>query len=288
MNYFLQIGILASIYSTLAIGLNLVMGRTKLLSLAQAAFYGIGAYAVAILTTYFHFNFFVALLVGIICSMAVAFVLGMILSKLKEDYYLLGTLGFTIIFYNVARNWESLTNGAYGIRSIPKPMIFGTGIVTVPYYFLFSIIICSLVYLLAYLIEKSSFGRVLNAIRDDEEALKIFGYKTHSFKIIVFMIGAAFAAVGGSLFAGYITYIDPTSFTVLESIVVWVMIILGGLGSLEGAVLGACIITILPEALRFVGFPTEIAAHMRELLYGLVIVLMMLWRPKGMWGKYKL
>jgi len=285
MDYFFQIFTLAVIYAIPTIGLNLIMGRTKMLSLAQTSFLGVGAYAVAIFSGHFHINFFIAALLGIALSAVISFFLGIILSKLSEDYYFLGTLGFVMIFYNIVRNWDSFTGGAYGIAGIPRPEIFGFYINTVFFYFIFSLIVCGLVYWIALFLEKSSFGRVLNAIRDDEEALKIFGYKTHHYKLIVFVIGSSMASIAGSLFAGYITYIDPGPLFV--SVLFWAMIIIGGLGSLRGAVLGAIIVTLLPEIFRFIGFPAAIAGDMRGLLYGLAIVLLMLVRPKGILGNYK-
>ena len=139
-----------------------------------------------------------------------------------------------------------------------------------------------------YFISRSSFGRVLNAIREDEDALSIFGYKTSTYKLLAFTIGAAMTSVAGVLFASYITFIDSNLFSVNESILLWAMIILGGLGRNRGALIGAVLLIILPEALRFVGFPTEIAGLMRQCIYGLLLVLLMLYRPKGIWGKYKL
>ena len=286
MDYLFQILTLAAIYALSGIGLNLMMGRTKMLSLAQVSFSGVGAYSVAILAGHFGLNFFLAMILGVVLALLLSILLGRVLAGLSEDYFLLGTLGFVMIFYNVVRNWDSFTGGAYGIAGISRPNLFGWEIKTVFAYFIFSAVICGLVYLLALFLERSSFGRVLNAIRDDESALQVFGYKTHHYKLIVFAIGSAMASLGGSLFAGYITYIDPGSFFV--SIIAWAVIIIGGLGSLRGAVLGALLIAFLPEIFRFIGFPAALAGDMRALLYGLTIVLLMLFRPKGILGNYKI
>ena len=128
----------------------------------------------------------------------------------------------------------------------------------------------------------------MKAIREDEKAIQIFGYKTLNYKLTVFVVGAMMAAAAGSLYAAYITYIDPSTFTVNESIFIIAIIILGGLASLRGSLIGAVFLILLPEFLRFVGFPDEIAAQMRQAVYGLLLILLMLYRPQGIVGEYKL
>ena len=125
-------------------------------------------------------------------------------------------------------------------------------------------------------------------IREDEEAIQVFGYNTLYFKLAVFMIGAGMAAIAGSFFASYITFIDPSGFTLMESVFILVIIILGGLANLRGSVLGALFLILLPEILRFVGFPSSVAAQMRQLVYGLILILLMLYRPQGLLGEYKI
>jgi branched-chain amino acid transport system permease protein len=129
---------------------------------------------------------------------------------------------------------------------------------------------------------------VLKAIREDEKAIRLFGYRTLSYKLAIFVIAAAMAAAAGSLFASYITFIDPTSFVVMESVFILAIVILGGFANLKGSVLGAFLLILLPELLRFVGFPAEVAAQMRQLIYGLLLILLMLYRPQGLAGEYKL
>jgi branched-chain amino acid transport system permease protein len=148
--------------------------------------------------------------------------------------------------------------------------------------------VLGLVYLICRWITSSSFGRVLKAIREDEQAIQTFGYNTIYFKLTIFVIGAVLASLAGSLFASYITFIDPSTFTLNESIFILAIIILGGLANNKGAVLGAVVLILLPEVLRFVGFPSDIAAQMRQVIYGLILVLLMLYRPQGLVGEYKL
>ena len=288
MEYFFHITILVSIYGILALAQNLVMGGTGLLTIAGAAFYGIGAYTMAILATSFGFNFFTVLIIAPIIAGLIALLVGASFARFRDDYFLLATLGFLMIFHTVVRNWETLTGGSFGIAGIPKPYIFNFTFDT-PFSFVWLALVILLVVLgICYFISRSSFGRVLNAIREDEDALRIFGYKTSVYKLMAFAIGAGITSWGGMLFASYITFIDAKLFTVNESILLWAMIILGGVGSNRGALLGALLLITIPEILRFVGFPNEIAGLMRQCIYGLLLVFLMIYQPKGILGKHKL
>jgi branched-chain amino acid transport system permease protein len=155
-------------------------------------------------------------------------------------------------------------------------------------FLLLSLVLLGLVYLLASYMVRSGFGRALKAIRDDETVAQVFGYRTSHFKLLIFTVSAGLAAVAGSLFATYITFIDPSTFNLNESIVILAMIILGGLASLRGALLGAFLLIVLPEVLRFVGFPSDAAAQLRQASYGLLLIIFMLYRPQGVWGEYRL
>lgn len=288
MDYFIHIAILVGIYSILALSLNLVVGFTGLLSVTQAAFYGIGAYTTAILLTTFGMNFFLAMLLGVLLTGVVGLSIGYVLSRFNGDFFALVSFGFNIIVFSIFLNWQSLTRGPLGIPGIPKPSLFGFDFGENFVYLILVILFAGLTYFISEFITNSSFGRVLKAIREDEKAIQVFGYNTLFFKLTIFVIGAMIASIAGSLFASYITYVDPSSFNLSESIFILAIIILGGLANNKGAVLGAFCLIILPEALRFVGFPSDIAAQMRQVTYGLILVLLMLYRPQGLMGEYKL
>lgn len=288
MEYFIHLAIIFSIYAILGVSLNLVVGYTGLLSTTHAAFYGVGAYATAILLTSGSFGFFPSVLAGIVCAVVVSFVIGAVLSKFNGDYYALASLGFGVIAFSVFLNWHELTRGPLGIPGIPRPDIFGVAISSGFLFLLLSLLCLAAVYFLSRFIVRSSFGRVLKAIREDESVIQVFGYHTLWYKLVVFVLSAGMAAVAGSLFAVYVTYVDPSSFTILESIFVLAIIILGGLASLRGSLLGAFLLVLLPELLRFVEFPAEVAGQMRELTYGVILVVFMLYRPQGFIGEYKL
>ncbi|MDD5318526.1 MAG: branched-chain amino acid ABC transporter permease [Candidatus Pacebacteria bacterium] len=288
MEYLIHLGILFTIYAGLAMSLNLVVGYTGLLSVTQAAFYGIGAYTTAILMVDHGVNFFVSILVGMLISGLVALIIGWILSRFKDDYYALVSFGFNIIVFSIFLNWQSLTRGPLGIPGINKPALFGIDFSQNLNFLILIVVVMAAMYGVCAFIVHSSFGRVLKAIREDEKAISVFGYNTSVYKLVIFVISASLAAVCGSFFASYITFIDPSTFSLNESIFILAIIILGGLANLRGSLIGALFLILLPEILRFVGFPTDVAAQMRQVVYGLILVLLMLYRPQGVVGEYKL
>jgi len=288
MEYLIHLAILISIYAILGLSLDLVVGYAGLLSVTQAAFFGIGAYTTAILLTSTGMNFFLSMLVGMIITGVCSWFIGYVLSKFKGDYYALGSFGFNVIIYSIFLNWQSLTQGPLGIPGIARPSLFGYTFSSNLSFLILSLAFLVIVFGICEFITRSSFGRVLKAIREDDEAIQVFGYNTTVYKLAIFVIGAMLAAVAGSLFASYISFIDPSSFALTESIFILAVIILGGLASNKGAVLGAVFLILLPEILRFVGFPDEIAAQMRQVVYGIILILLMLYRPQGLVGEYEL
>ena len=288
MQYLIHLAILISIYGILGLSLNLVVGFTGLVSVTTAGFFGIGAYVTAILITGFGFNFFAALFAGMVASVVLALAVGAVLSKFKGDYYTLASVGFNVILVGVFLNWDSLTRGPMGIAGVLRPSLFGFQFIDNGAFLVLALVFLGAVFAACEFVEKSSFGRVLKALREDEKAISVFGYDVLYYKLLTFVISAVFAGLAGSLYAVYITFIDPSTFSVFESIYILAIVILGGLASNRGALLGATVLVLLPEVLRFVGFPSEIAAQMRELVYGLLLVVLMLYRPTGLMGEYKL
>lgn len=288
MEYAVHLTILFLIYAILAMSLNLVIGYTGVISMAHAAFYGLGAYATAILLTNLGVGFFTSVIIGIVVAGAAALLIGLVLSRFSGDFYILGSVGFNFIVFSIMLNWQGLTRGPLGIPGIARPQILGFSLTANVHFLLLVLVFAALTYALSHLIVNSSFGRVLKAIREDEKAIAVFGYRTLYYKLTIFVIAAMMAAMAGSLFASYITFIDPTTFTLNESIFILAIIILGGLANLKGSVLGALFLILLPEFLRFVGFPNEIAAQMRQVVYGLLLILLMLYRPQGLMGEYRL
>lgn len=288
MEYLLHILVLVAIYATLAISLNLVVGYTGLVSVTQAAFYGIGAYTAAILMQRLGLNFFPAAALAMAGGALAAALVGSVLSRFRDDYYTLGSIGFNVIVVAVLMNWQSLTRGPLGIAGVARPSLFGFSLASLPAFLLLSLGVLVVVYLVAQFTVRSSFGRALQAIREDEVALQVFGYRASSFKLAVFVMAAAMAAAAGALYASYLGFIDPMTFRLDESVLVLAMIILGGLASLRGSLVGAAVLVVLPEVLRFLGLSPDVAAQARLLIYGLLLVVLMRVRPQGLLGEYRL
>jgi branched-chain amino acid transport system permease protein len=288
VEYLIHLAILFAIYVPLAVSLNLVVGYTGLLSVTHAAFYGVGAYATTLFMVNLGFGFIPSLIIAMLISGLLATLFGFILSRFRDDYYALVSFGFNIIVYSILLNWEGLTRGPLGIPGIPRPEIFGYVFNTNLSFLILSLIFALGIYLVSAGIVRSSFGRVLKGIREDEKVLAIFGYNTELYKLVIFGVTAMMAGLAGGLFATYITFIDPSTFSLNESIFILAIIILGGMANIRGSVAGALFLILLPEILRFVGFPTDIAAQMRQVVYGALLVILMLYRPQGLMGEYKL
>ncbi len=286
MNYILHLLIMINIYIILALSLNQIIGFTGMFSLAHAAFYGLGAYAYTLLIMNLNFSFFPAFILAIIIVGFITYLITFPLLKLKGDPFIIGTLGFQIIVFTLLYNWTPLTRGPYGIPGIPKPVLFGLKIDSLLSFFIFSFIIMILILFFFYRLYKSPFGRVLKGIREDELVISTMGRNVIDFKRTSFVIGASIAAIAGMLFATYVTYIDPTSFTLDESIFIVSILLIGGSGNLKGSIIGVVIMILLPEALRFVGIPDSVAANVRQIIYGLLLILIMRFRPQGIFGEY--
>ncbi len=287
MNYLFHIIVMLGIYSIFIQSLNITMGYTGLISLSQAAFYGIGAYITALLMLKFNLNFFIALPIAVIFTVILSFVVSIPSLRLKGDYFILATLGFQIIIFNIMYNWVSLTRGPYGIPGIPSPEILGIKFDNPLKFSIISTMLALLILYVFYLMTSTKFGKILKAIREDEIATSTLGKNTTKFKIIAFSIGAGIASIAGSLFATYFTYIDPTSFTLNESVLLVTILTIGGGGNIKGPLVGTVIIILLPEILRFLAIPDTIAANIRVMLYAVALILILLYKPQGIAGEYE-
>ena len=287
MNYLLHIFIMINIYFILSLSLNLLVGYTGLLSICHAAFYGIGAYISTLFMIKLGMNFFPALLIGVLGAAIASLIVAIPSLRLKGDYFILTSLGFQVIVFGILYNWVAVTRGPYGIPGIPRPKVLGFEFGSIPTYFILSGIFALLAIFVLWRFTSSPFGRVLKAIREDELATKALGKNVTNFKILAFMIAAGIAAIAGSLYAGYVTYIDPTSFTLDESIFILSIIIIGGAGNLRGPIIGSAILIVLPEALRFLGIPDTIAPNVRQMIYGALLIILMRLRTQGIAGEYK-
>ena len=286
MNYLLHILVMLEIYILLALSANQKVGLSGLLSLAQAVFYGLGAYTAAITITKFGFSYWSALPVAILICVIAALLFSFVAGKVRELYFSLATLALQIIFFSVAYNWIPVTNGSYGISGISNPEIFGLKINTPPSFALFGGIWVLVVIFFYVWFLKTPISRLIQATRDDQIAVLSLGKNPNYYKRISIMLSAVIAGIAGTLYATYTTYIDPSSFTLDESILILSIVLIGGAGRIIGPITGAVIYILLPELLKFLQMPDSIAANMRMILFGLLLVLIVRFKPKGLFGKY--
>lgn len=277
-----HLSVVMTIYGILAISLNLVVGATGLFNLGHAAFYGIGAYTSALLV-----KAGVPWLLAVLASMAmagfVAFVIGIPTLRLVGDYLAVVTMGLGEITRAVFKNWISLTRGPMGLPGIPHASILGIEFDTAEKYLILGIVCLVIVFVVAERILYSPFGRVLKGIREDEAAVQALGKNTYRYKMAVFILGSAMAGLAGSLFAHYITFIDPSSFVMWLTFFIFLIIVLGGLGNNLGAVVVTVVFVALREGLRFVGLPLWLnPAALQQLIFGILLIIATIFVPRGL------
>ena len=286
MDYFFHILIMIGIYMILALSLNFLTGYGGLISLAHAAFYGIGAYSYTLLVMKLAIAWPIAVFLAVLFTSFISFLAAYPFLKLKGDYFILGTIGLQMIVFDILYNWIPLTRGPYGIPGIPRFSILNHILNSISENFFLLAFITGIVFVIFFVLYKSPFTRILKTIRENEIATMAMGKHTNKVKIWTFVVSGGIAAVAGALYASYITYIDPTSFSLDESIFILTIVLVGGAGNLKGPLVGACILVVLPEILRFIGFPSTIAPNIRQIIYALLLIILMFKRPKGIAGEY--
>lgn len=280
--YYLHIAVLSLLHVLLTLGLNLIAGYAGQLSLAQAAFFGIGSYTTALLMLNLKWSFWLAAPTGALFSALVAVGIGLPTLRLKGPYFVISSLGFGEIVRLIFLNWESVTRGPNGLPGIPAPDPISLGFVTLTFesrmenYYLILTVILIVLYLYYNLVE-SRVGRALRAIRNDYIAAEVMGIHVAFYKILAFGLGAFLSGLSGGLYAGYIRFISPDTFTIGESINILIMMVLGGMGTIIGPILGAVSITYLLETMR-------VFADYRLVIYGLLMFFVILYLPYGIAG----
>lgn len=263
--YYLQVLTLLGIYIIAALGLNLITGVTGQFSFGHAAFLAIGAYGAAILTVKYQVPFYGALLAGGLLAAVAGIIIGFPALRLTGDYLGIVTLGFAEIIRVVFLNLK-ITGGALGLSGIAREsnavLVYILVIITV---------------IVMYALQNSRFGRALIAVRDDEIAAEAMGVNTSAYKIKAFAIGCFFAGIAGGLYAHLLQYLNPSDFGFAKSFELLCFVVLGGLGSIPGVLLGTTILTLAPEMLRAL-------SDYRMLIYGALMVIMMIFRPNGLLG----
>jgi len=263
----------------------MLLGYLGILYLGHPAIFGIGAYTYAILMLDHGFTFFPALLLGGVAAAIAGALLSLPSIRLKSHYIGMTTFAFLIITNNLFLNLRGITRGGLGMPGIPRPTIFGETLLTQASFFPVVLIITVVSLLILHRILHSPFSRVIETIREDETASKTLGKNHIKYKIQFFIIASFFGGIGGGLLAAEIRFINPASFNVDQLLIVLAMVVVGGMGSYWGSILGAIIIVLIPEMLRFMSLPIGFEGPVRLAIYGLIIILFMIFRPNGLLGK---
>lgn len=280
--YLLHLLVLMCVFAIPAVGLNLILGYGGLVSLGHMGFSGIGGYVAAVLMVDAHWNFWSALLAGTVAAGVAGVLIGLVCFRFRGHFFMIVTLAFGLMLHAVMNNWDAVTRGAAGFAGIPRPAplrwddnLLSFGPLRNFYYLALGLAL--LAFWIQYLVVRSNLGRTLSAIRQDERLARSRGVNTLLYKTVVFSLGTAIAGLGGVLHVSFLRVAAPASFTMLESINMVLIVIIGGAGSLVGPALGALLYLGLPEFLR-------LANEWRLVIFGSLLVLITLYAPTGLAG----
>lgn len=273
----------AGIYTIVAVSLGLLMGFAGQISLGHAAFYGVGAYTTAVLSTTYDFNPWLALLFSMVIPGVIAYMIGFTMSRLNGYYLAMATLAFGIIVHVILVEWKSVTNGASGLYGIPKVNLFGYSLTQGLSYYYFVWAFAFIIIVISLNIINSRIGRALRSIHGSEIAASSMGVDAGKYKMQVFIVGAMFSGLAGWLMAHMSYSISPTSFTLEASIVFLAMVVLGGSTSIWGAVVGSLLITLIGIIVKILGEHISfITSDFEHVLYGLILMVVVIFLPKGL------
>lgn len=265
-------------FTIVVASLNLAIGFTGLVNLGQMVFFGIGAYASAILTINGTPWYAAIVIAGLLASL-IGTIIATITVRLRGEYFAMVTLGLVFIIIAISRNWIPLTRGALGIPGVPDIIKNNFG------YMLFSWLITGLSILFFYKFVNSETGKILQAIRDDETATAVLGKNTYFYKVLSITISTFFAGIAGSIFVHHINFVDPTVFDLEFFIFVISMLIAGGLASIKGSVVGVFVLSIVSEAVRYIIVNPALIGVVREMVYVIILIAILIYRPRGILGK---
>lgn len=298
MNYLLHLLIYLNIYAIVAMSLNLVTGYCGLLTLAHAGYFAIGSYVYALASLKLHWGFIPSTLLGIIIAVVLSLAVSFPSWRFRGDFFVMVSLAVQALLFSLFYNWsnpnteigtlQNLTNGPFGIAGIPKPNIFGLQFNSIGNVAILSLILAVICAVICWLLLNSPWGRLLQALRDDELATRGLGKNTRVVKMQVFAISCGLVSVAGAIYAAYVGYIDPSAANLDASVLYLCMVIVGGVGNFRGPLVGALLLLLIPEVLRFIAIPDAVAANIRLILYGVLLVVMMHFRPQGLAGNYRI
>jgi branched-chain amino acid transport system permease protein len=277
MDYYIHLGILVGIYLILAQSLNLTFGLGRLFNLAHVASYAIGAYATALLSTEAECGFWVCMGASILIAGLLAFLIGAISVRLSRDYFAIGTLAFAAVVSAFLINWKSLTHGVLGVSGIPRPVVLGYDTLENINFLAVTWIFAMVALATLYVLFRNSFARRMRAQAEFEQAALSLGCNTPAVRWWGFYLSSSFAGLAGCLFAFYLNYIDPSSFSFVEMVFVLTIAVVGRPGSFWGVVGATFFLVLLPEPLRFIEFSPGVLGPMRQMLYAVIMFAMVAW-----------
>lgn len=283
--YIVNLAVLISINAILAVTLNFILGYAGIFSIAHALFFGVGAYTAAFVAMKLGAGFLSGTAAGMALAALISLFLALPALRVRGEYFVAASLGLQMLAITMFTEWKSVTGGIGGLTNIPPARILGFEITQPEHFLVLSLICLILIMLIIRALVRSSFGRSLKAIRDDETAASAYGKNVAVIKTTAVVVSSALAAVAGSLYAFYLSFINVESFVLETSIQLMAMVIIGGTATLVGPLIGTILILLLPAGLSYLPYlpPTEIGS-IQQIAYGLAMVLLMIYRPGGLWG----
>jgi len=298
MDYLCHILIYAVIYILISISLNIIVGYGGMLTMAHAGFFALGCYVYAVITHVMGWEFIPAAVLAFMISAFLSLGISLPAWRFKKDFFILLSLVVQVLLYSVFYNWYNeealfgsiynMTNGPFGIANIPQPTVFGWQLKEHGSILFLYMCLGFVLLIITKILLKSPWGNLMIAVRDDELAARSLGKNTRILKIEAFAISCGITAIAGTMYAAYARYIDPSTATIEESILMLSMIVVGGTGNFKGPVVGAIILLLIPEALRLISIPDAIAANVKLMVYGVLLVVLMHFRNQGIAGEYKI
>ncbi|MDQ8731575.1 branched-chain amino acid ABC transporter permease [Bradyrhizobium sp. LHD-71] len=283
--YIINLLVLISINAILAVTLNFILGYAGIFSIAHALFFGVGAYAATFAAMKLGLDFTGATAFGMLLAALISLALALPALRVRGEYFVAASLGLQMLAITVFTEWKSVTGGIGGLTNIPPARIFGFTLTQPEHYLVLSLACLLAIILIIRALVRSSFGRSLKALRDDEAAASAFGKNVSVIKTSAVVLSSALAAVAGSLYASYLSFINVESFVLETSIQLMAMVIIGGTATLFGPVVGAVLIILLPAGLSYIPhLPATEIGSIQQIIYGLAMVLLMIFRPGGLWG----
>ena len=286
MTYLLHLAVMIGIYLALTASLNLAVGYGGMLTLSHGAFYGTGAYVAAILALRLDAPFLISALAATAVGAVMAGIVAAFVLRFEGEFFVLATLGMQALIHSLMYNLKGVTGGPFGLDGIPRPEFPGWAVSSVLDYALLCAALAAGMLWIVRRLALRPYGRALQSVREDAIAAESLGYSAPYYRATAFVLSGALAAAVGAFYASYVTYIDPSSFELTESVFILSALIVGGAASVWGPVIGATVLVLLPELLRLLPLAESAGPNIRQIALSLFLVLILLSRPQGIAGRY--